>query len=412
MHILLIARHYPPEISGGARRPYLLTQALRSQGHKVTLVTPFNLDDPDHICVPNTAIQRGLQKGLQADLKQDAPNQDEEANTTRNQQPSPKDILRQWLFWPDPDIRWARDVVKKLEASDIKPDWLMTTSPPESSHIAGAALARSLNVPWLAELRDTWISMPHRVILERSKIRAFFERRIAKRTLSKATAITGVSETVLQEARLYCPPNTPELVLPHFSRPARDDSAASGHKTKPVIFDKTSLNIVHTGGFSFSDRRRELGPLLDVLAPVSKNRPELVLHIVGPLSKAEKSLLKTASVRTLHHGSVSLDTAHAMQRQADGLLLYTPKDSHALPGKYAEYALAGRPILYFGGGSWLSLVEDKATLRPLIFGLETLRKGEKTKPTNVLTHHTAAKILFDFLCSVDTCEQAHPSFDT
>jgi len=391
MHILLITRHYPPEISGGARRPFFLTQALRTQGHKVTLVTPFDLDDPDHICVPNTAIQNGLQAQSR---------QDERQNTAKNQHTSPKDILRQWLFWPDPDIRWARDVIKKLEAADIKPDWMLTTSPPESLHIAGATLAQSLNVPWVAELRDTWISMPHREILERSKTRAYFERRIAKKTLRNATAITSVSETVLQEARQYCPDNTPELILPHFSRPAPEiekPETVASKKEATDIFDQSTLNILHTGGFSLSDRRRKLGSLLDVLAPIGQKRPELVLHIAGPLSQAEKALIKNAPFPTQHHGNVSLDHAHAMQRQADGLLLYTPKDSHALPGKFAEYALAGRPILFYGGGPWLSLVQDKTALRPLVAGLEALKKGEKIEPVNALTHDKAAAILVDFL---------------
>ncbi len=390
MHILLIARHYPPEISGGARRPFFLTQALRAQGHKVTLVTPFALEDPDHIYTPNTAIHNSLQTQLRSD---------EGEQIFNNQKFSPKDILRQWVFWPDPDIRWARDVIRKLAVEDINPDWLMTTSPPESLHIAGAALAKSLNIPWLAELRDTWISMPHRAILERSRIRAFLERRIAKKTLGNVTAITGVSEAILQEARLYCPDNTPELVLPHFSKPAQ--AAVVGKRNAINIFDKATLNILHTGGFSLSDRRRELGPLLDILAATGKSRPELTLHIAGPLSQAEKTLLHNAPIRTQHHGHVPLDHAHAMQRQADGLLLYTPKNSHALPGKFAEYILAGRPILYFGGGPWLSLVEDKTVLRPLVAGLESLEKGEKVKPANTLTHDKAAEILVRFLGSVD-----------
>ncbi len=390
MHILLITRHYPPEISGGARRPFLLVQALQSLGHKVTLVTPFESDHPYHIHVPNTAIDNGLRL-------QSYPN--EAAARKPNIPDKLKNFLRQWLFWPDPDIRWARDVIKTLKAADLKPDWIMTTSPPESIHIAGAALSQALGVSWLVEMRDTWISMPHRVILERSKLRAYFERRIAKNTLRKAQAITCVSEAVMSEARLYCAPNTPELIIPHFSKPI---NLSKNTKQDLVdIFDQARLNIVHTGGFSLSDRRRELAPLLDVLKPVFHKRPELTLHLVGPLTPSEVALAKASPVKIIYHGIVSLEKSQALQRQADGLLLYTPKDSHALPGKYAEYAMAERPILYYTDGSWLSLVDDKTLLRPLISGLETLTKQEAVRPENALSHLAAAEMMVQFLKRID-----------
>ena len=56
MNILYITRHYPPEISGGARRPYLYVKALRELGNKVTVVTPFELDDPNSITVYDAAL--------------------------------------------------------------------------------------------------------------------------------------------------------------------------------------------------------------------------------------------------------------------------------------------------------------------------------------------------------------------
>ncbi len=390
MHILLITRHYPPEISGGARRPFLLTEALRLQGHKVTVASPFKSNNPDYIEAPSNAINNSLR--LQSYTNETAARKLTLLDNLKN-------FMRQWLLWPDPDIRWARNVAKALKASDLKPDWIMTTSPPESIHIAGAALSRALGRPWLAEMRDTWVTMPHRVILERSKLRAFIERRIARHALSKATAITCVSKAVMSEARNYCAPDTPELILSHFSRPLDNSKHANGEKAP--IFEPTSLNLVHTGGFSLSDRRRNLGPLLEALTPLSQKRPELLLHIAGPLTDKEKDLLTFSPVRAEYHGCVSLEQAHTMQRQADGLLLYTPKDSHALPGKYAEYALAGRPILYFGGGSWLSLVEDKAMLRPLVSGLEALEKQEEIKPSNALTHLAAAERLVNFLNHID-----------
>lgn len=378
MHILLIARHYPPEISGGARRPFLYTRGLRELGHKVTIVTPFILEDKDSICVPNAAAQAHLEHAsLRPKPTSDAPTMMSRA----------KGVLRDWVYWPDNNINWVRDVIRSLKARDLKPDWIFTTSPPESVHLAGAKLARHFQVPWLAELRDTWVETPHRSILERSGFRRRVERYIARRNLQHATAVTAVSEAVLKEARNYVRDGLPETIIPHFSE----------HASQAYSFDPARLNLVHTGGFTLSDRRRLLPTLLTALEEVSRQRPNLTFHIAGPLTSAEYDLIKATSIDVQIHGSVSLEKSRALQAGADGLLLYTPANSHALPGKYAEYRAAGKPILYLGGGDWMNLVESQFALRPLVEGGAALTKGETCPSTEEFFYQEATLQLLELM---------------
>jgi len=375
VHILLITRHYPPECSGGARRPMLYTKALRTLGHRVTLVTPFALDDQDCITVSNTPINRGLNK----------------TSINNSITPPPwegfKKIFRQWLFWPDPDIRWAKDVVTTVQKTAIHPDWILTTSPPESVHYAGAMLSQKLGCPWVAEFRDTWVDFPHRDILERSNLRAKIERRIAKTYLSKCTAVVAVSKTVMAEIQNYLPKNTPQCTLSHFS-----DKPPPPHQ-----FETSKFNLVHAGGFNLSDRRRNLEALLVVLQAAFIQKPNIVLHIAGPLTTEETSLAQNSIVPTVLHGAVSLNTSRALQAGADALVLHTPDKSHALPGKYAEYIMTDRPILYLGGGDWISLVDNPDNLRPLATSLVNLRKGETVSRTSQFTDKDAAQLLIKFL---------------
>lgn len=381
MHILLITRHYPPEKSGGARRPYLYTKAFRELGHKVTLVTPFELKDKDSITVKNVAIDRGLE-ALQ-DL--DSPNSNQTLLSKL------KNMLRVWAYWPDDNIKWTKDVIKTVKTKNIKPDWILTSSPPESIHIAGAKLSRHMGIPWIAEMRDTWIKAPHRKILETSKIRAKLESYIAKNTLRNVKAITAVSEIVMSEARIYVKPKTPECIISHFSDPPPE----------PHEFDSSKINLVHTGGFTLSDRRRNLKPLLKILDEGHTQRSNLIFHIAGPLSEEERALIKTAQIMVEWHGSVSLEKARSLQAGSDGLILHTPNESHALPGKYAEYALAKKPILYLGGGPWLKLVEDSSLLKPLETAIFSIGKNEHIIAKKALTHIQAADTLIRFLESVE-----------
>ena len=291
MHILLVTRHYPPEISGGARRPFLFAKELRALGHKVTVVTPFPDDDPNSLCVPNRAINNGY--AGQDSVHLSAKSKREGAGAKF------RSFARDWVYWPDHNINWARSVVSALIERDLSPDLVFTTSPPESVHVVGQKISQARSIPWIAELRDTWVEAPHREILARSAVRRFFERRIARHFLKSAHALISVSEAVMREARTYARAGTPELIISHFS----------DGRAEPYRFPEDTLNLVHTGGFSLSDRRRDLKTLLDLLDVTLRVTPNLVLHIAGPLTSEEKHLSDIAAIPVKLYGACLLYTS-------------------------------------------------------------------------------------------------------
>lgn len=380
MHILFLTRHYPPEISGGARRPSLLVKGLRALGHKVTLVTPFAQDnDPDAIL-----IKHPVNLSLGFEPKNNTPVTPKFGTRVKNH-------LRQWLLWPDADIRWARQIYKHDTILALKPDIIISSSPSESIHVAAQKLSKILHVPWVADFRDTWIQAPHRVILETSKLRRFGERRIAHKILSKASGLIAVSRFVQQDVNPFFSENTPTLILPHFSAPA----------TQVYKFENPKkLQCLHSGGFSLSDRRRHLDDTLQVFAHAHVQNPALHLHITGPLSSAEKILASQHANMVTHHGQVPLATSIAMQAAADALILITPKKSEVLPGKFAEYSLTGRPIYYLGDGNWLDLVDNKSGLYPLETSLENLAKNDRRTGATALLAHEAVQHVSRFLTEV------------
>lgn len=148
--LMLIARHFPPEVSGGARRPYLLSKGLMELGYDLTVVTPFEaLPGLNMLTVAHPVLDKmgSLDMMAQANGK------------VRSPDSSLRDFLRTWLLFPDPEIRWSLRVLQQLWSLKVKPDCLITTSPPESLHITGMLLSRRWGVPWVAEFRDTWIKL-------------------------------------------------------------------------------------------------------------------------------------------------------------------------------------------------------------------------------------------------------------
>jgi glycosyltransferase involved in cell wall biosynthesis len=382
MRIIFICRHFPPEISGGARRPFLLVNALRARGHQVFVVTPFDTQgDPDRVQVIDPSIKRGAE-GRQLDPP-----------ATPGLFQRIKGAVRTLLLWPDPDIRWANRVVDRLIGNPIDADFVITTNPPESSHSVGTRLKARLPVHWVADFRDTWTVNPHRRILETSRMRAMIERRLARGYLKTVDGIAAVSEVLLDEARNYARTGTPELVLPHFSEPLSDHQPS-------LSLPADKVNLVHTGSFSLSDRRRDLRKLLTVLEKGLSDNPALTFHIVGDLTEDELSAAEASPVEVVHHGARSLQESRQFQQAADGLILYTPEDSHALPGKYAEYAASGRPIYYLGSGSWLDLVKSRSSIRKLEDWVGRIPRGETVAPADFMTAAQAAEVFETFLRSL------------
>lgn len=344
--ILLLARHYPPAVSGGARRPGLLVEALRDLGAQVFVVAPslpaaevgrFGLAVPHPNRDPSTAPEQRLGRSL-------------------------KDLAREWLLWPDPDIRWAMRAARAAaEAVPFQPDWILTTSPPESLHVAGAWLKRRLRARWAADFRDTWLYRPHRQ--QRSHpLRRAGEALVARAILPGANLVLAVDPVVAADIKRLGA--RAPVVLPHFS-PDR--------LPPPARLMDDRLNVVHAGSIELSDPSARIEDLLTPFRTALADNPQLHLHLVGRLSHRERVLAGECPEVTLH-GPKSYEEALALIGAADALALVASRKMHVPPSKIVDYLATDKPILAFGEGEWR---QDPRTPRSAALEvMRRLRKGD------------------------------------
>lgn len=355
-HVLIVTRHYPPAISGGARRPSLLAAGLRARGWRVTIATPVRPDDSDDwIETPHPAGARG-----EASLSG--------ANEVRlNSVERVKVALRRALYWPDGDMRWALRAARCVIDSGLKPGWVVSTSPPESAHLAARLIQKATGARWLAELRDSWIEDPLREELRQSAIRRAIERMIARRLLSRADRIAVVSEAIADEISKYLSSGQTPIVIGHFAR-------ASDRRFE---FSGAGPHLLHTGRFSLSHPERRIEAMLAAFEAAAADLPNATLHLVGLLTNEETRAVEAHALaaRILLHGEVPQEYALAMQQSADALILYQPSTA-ALPGKLAEYLLSSAPILTVGEGPWLSRM-DQIPHHPLQRAREAIAAGKR-----------------------------------
>ena len=102
-------------------------------------------------------------------------------------------------------VRAGTRVVREREI-----DVVLSTSPPNSVHVIGAAIARRTGVPFVADFRDSWLANPHRRYDRRSvRAKRAVEERIARAALRRVAAVSAVTPSIAEEAAALAPAGTP-----------------------------------------------------------------------------------------------------------------------------------------------------------------------------------------------------------
>lgn len=318
----LLARHYPPAISGGARRPFLLAKGLRARGWDVHVIAPSLPQGEAGLVVPH-------------------PNRDP-ATASGAGGFSLRNTAREMLLWPDADIRWCMRAARAALAGLPNPAWIVTTSPPESIHCAGLWLKRRTGARWLADFRDHWLDQPHR--RERlNPVRRFGENLIARNLLREADAVIAVDSAIQAELR-GLGARDPHI-LPHFAPPMPAQAAPLPAET---------INVLHAGAIALSDPLAEISQMLRVFEAAWPANPRLRLHFAGRLTDAERAQIEAspACAAIIRHGPVPFEQSLALQAGADALIFVASRKMHVPPSKIVEYLSADKPIIACGDGPW------------------------------------------------------------
>jgi len=361
--LLLLTRHYPPAVSGGIRRPYLLANALRSLGVEVRVIAPSLPEGERGLAVPH-------------------PNRDP-SGYAGPARPSFRGIARDLFLWPDPDILWCQRAADAGIADGWTPDWVLSTSPPESIHVAGERLACALGARWAADFRDLWLEAPHRD--ERRRIhRQIGERLVARRLLPKADLVLAVDPVVAAEAGRLGARNP--QVLEHFT---------SDDPVQPYSYEGNGLNILHAGSIAFSDPDALIEELLAPFEAACATRSDLILNFAGRLTDAEQGRIaaSSAAYAIRQFGPVSYEDARAMMAGADALAFVASAKMHVPPSKIADYLAFDRPLVACGNGPWRA--DPRVPAEPAENVLRSLYRGSgrNTAAQPITSRAAAARFL-------------------
>jgi glycosyltransferase involved in cell wall biosynthesis len=228
-------------------------------------------------------------------------------------------------------------------------DCVITSSPPQSTHLIGRALRRR-GLAWIAELRDGWTFDAPRGPWPLNSQR-WLDEQLEQRVLRTADAVVAVTTPLAEDVRA-------RFGLPaHVITNGFDPEEWSHTEADGSLLDRARHSLVYTGRMAVAGRDPSV--LIDALRLLTEESPDLAnrleLVFAGPLTAGEEAILRNSGFGDQVRSVGALDRRRVLelQRAADSLLVIAAGTSSrsVATGKLFEYLAAGKPILVLGDGT-------------------------------------------------------------
>lgn len=237
---------------------------------------------------------------------------------------------------------WARNAARVAvrEGTRVGATAVLASGPPFSVLTAGARAAETLGVPFLADMRDGWLTNPGIVSSPRRLARARVQQRWIMR---EADAVTCVSGPIAAEAQAAGARRV-EVIPNGFDADDMPAWTPTASGTLHVAFMGRFYGLTDPEPFlrGMAEAAKDAGPALDMR-----------LEVAGPYSQRFDSLVRSMGLgnRVVTHGQLSHDEALAVVARADvGLVAIAdvPGADAVYTGKLFEYLGMGLPVLVVG----------------------------------------------------------------
>jgi glycosyltransferase involved in cell wall biosynthesis len=348
--VLLLAQLSPPSLLTAARRTAGMVKYLDRLGYEVTLVTSLvsgggaGLGGARRTIRTRDLMVSGLnwRRGSFERFK---------SAGEGSYSPRPSRVAH----WIPPDlglIGWIPFALPWALRLARSTDCVVTSAPPYSVHLIGAALHRR-GLPWVADFRDGWRFESGRPPFHSPVVDAIDARleRLVARSADRLVAVTEPISRDLSERHGV----QVETITNGFD-PAELPTAQPVEALRPERY-----SVVYTGTLAYSGLTP--APLIEGLRRLRARDPaaaaRLELVFAGPLSDEERALIEAdASARTV--GMLDRGRVLALQRAADALVVITGNEAGLATGKLYEYLAAGRPVLVLGADTAAARVVERA----------------------------------------------------
>jgi glycosyltransferase involved in cell wall biosynthesis len=336
---LVVSFYFPPAAGGGVQRPLKLAQYLPALGVETHVLAP---DDPrwvhrdDGVRLPTQAwVHRARYVGPGGRK----PAEELHGKDGLERAVTHARLLGRRLIVPDENASWAVTAVpaavRLARRHDI--DVVVTTSPPGSVHLVGAAVKRFTGARWIADVRDSLTTHVHRrADTPATRVKERLRGSTAHVVTAQADAVVCVADFIAEEIRELGPRGSVHVIANGCDF---DDVAGLAYRPGE------RMRITHTGSFF---GQRDPRPFLQALAD---SELDVVARFLGDFRSADRVWADRLGLgdRLELIPYAPRATSLALQRDSDALLLLIPeaggRGRGVLSGKVFEYLSVRRPVL-------------------------------------------------------------------
>lgn len=241
--------------------------------------------------------------------------------------------------WNKHALRKAREIIKSGNIQAV-----ITTSPPHSTQLTGLKLKETLNIKWIADLRDPWSEI-------------YYSRRMYQTSMARKINLSMEKKVLNAADRVICTCNTTANL---FRSKLSDDQPSEKIVTVTNGYDPDDFKTVHPGPESFTitylgtfagDYDSET--LSGAIDYFRKHDPGIInLRFIGKTDSRTERLFRNRKNLNLQIIPY-VEHARALEYLAGSaaLLLVVPsrrKEDEMIPGKLFEYLASKRRIIALG----------------------------------------------------------------
>ena len=340
MKLLLVTLYFPPSGGGGVQRPLKFASHLPALGIETHVLAPDDSkwvhEDADLPLPTQAWIHRARYVGPRGRRLADELHGRSGLDLALRR----ASTIGRRLLVPDENVTWNATAIPKAIsiARSEGIDVVLTTSPPGSVHLIGAAVKKATGAKWVADLRDSLALHAHRSsegIGARAKQKA--RAGIAHLVARQADAIVAAAESIAVETRGL----NPRGRVVTIANGCDFDDFAGLEYVRGERF-----RLTHAGSFF---GKRDPKPFLHALA--DSGLEDVTVRFVGDFRPGDREFMESLGLadRVELIDYVPRRESLRLQRDSDALLLLIPdaggRGRGVLSGKVFEYLAAERPVL-------------------------------------------------------------------
>ncbi len=254
-------------------------------------------------------------------------------------------FIRANLFLPDARRGWIPFAVKQAKKihKQHKPDAIVTTGPPHSTHFIGLKLKNQLDIPWLVDMRDPWSNNFFNKSLPRTNRTKKLEKNYEDKILGSADYVTTVSPGMKEEFK---------------DRNSNIDIIYNGFDQKdipePTAYQSEKFSLAYIGNLKPNQNVKALWEAISELCEeIEGFRNHFQISLTGNYDSSIEEELKKYNILKITnlHPFVPHSEATQIMNRSQMLLFIVPhaEDNHLIiTGKLFEYIATRSPILSIG----------------------------------------------------------------